>query len=85
VNYWKPLKVREFAIDLTSALKHDCKCNKHNTPPTTSIGNAPYIFVIRVVYRTLRRKIYLKAKSEKAWRFWGLYVHVCRMEMLQEA
>jgi len=33
----------------------------------------------------LRRKIYLKAKSDKAWRFWGLYVHVCKMETLQEA
>jgi RNA-directed DNA polymerase len=33
----------------------------------------------------LRRKIYLKAKTDKAWRFWGLYVHVCKMETLQEA
>jgi len=33
----------------------------------------------------LRRKIYLKAKSDKTWRFWGLYVHVCKMEMLQRA
>jgi len=33
----------------------------------------------------LRRKIYLKAKSDKAWRFWGLYVHVCKMDTLQEA
>lgn len=33
----------------------------------------------------LRRKIYLKAKTDKTWRFWGLYVHVCKMEMLQEA
>ena len=33
----------------------------------------------------LRRKIYLKAKSEKTWRFWGLYVHVCKMETLREA
>jgi len=33
----------------------------------------------------LRRKIYLKAKAEKRWRFWGLYVHVCKMETLQEA
>ena len=33
----------------------------------------------------LRRKIYLKAKSDKTWRFWGLYVHVCRMETLQRA
>ena len=35
--------------------------------------------------RDLRRKIYLKAKSEKTWRFWGLYVHVCKMEVVQEA
>jgi RNA-directed DNA polymerase len=33
----------------------------------------------------LRGKIYLKAKADKAWRFWGLYVHVCKMETLQEA
>ena len=31
----------------------------------------------------LRRKIYLKAKSDKTWRFWGLYVHVCKIEALQ--
>ncbi|MCX8567231.1 MAG: hypothetical protein ON057_001958 [Glomeribacter sp. 1016415] len=28
----------------------------------------------------LRRKIYLKAKAEPSWRFWGLYVHVCNSE-----
>lgn len=33
----------------------------------------------------LRRKIYIKAKAEKTWRFWGLYVHVCKMETLEEA
>lgn len=33
----------------------------------------------------LRRKMYLKAKSEKTWRFWGLYTHACKMETLQEA
>lgn len=33
----------------------------------------------------LRRKIYLKAKSDKAWRFWGLYIHVCKTETLQQA
>ncbi len=38
-----------------------------------------------VSLQDLRRKIYLKAKSEKAWRFWGLYVHVCKMETLREA
>jgi RNA-directed DNA polymerase len=33
----------------------------------------------------LRRRIYLKAKAEPAWRFWGLYVHVCKMETLGAA
>lgn len=33
----------------------------------------------------LRRKLYLKAKAEPSWRFWGLYVHVCKPEILLEA
>ena len=33
----------------------------------------------------LRRGIYVKAKAEPSWRFWGLYVHVCKMDTLQEA
>jgi RNA-directed DNA polymerase len=33
----------------------------------------------------LRRRIYIKAKTETTWRFWGLYVHVCKMETLSEA
>ena len=33
----------------------------------------------------LRRRIYRKAKAEKQWRFWGLYVHVCKMESLRAA
>jgi RNA-directed DNA polymerase len=33
----------------------------------------------------LRRSIYVKAKAEPSWRFWGLYVHVCKMETLREA
>ena len=33
----------------------------------------------------LQRRIYVKAKAEPAWRFWGLYVHVCKMETLREA
>src|SRR5271167_4672641 len=33
----------------------------------------------------LRRRIYVKAKAEPTWRFWGLYVHVCKTETLQEA
>ena len=33
----------------------------------------------------LRRKIYAKAKAEAHWRFWGLYVHVCKRETLRAA
>src|SRR5438552_8294260 len=33
----------------------------------------------------LRRSLYVKAKAEPTWRFWGIYVHVCKMETLQEA
>src|SRR5438270_9863539 len=33
----------------------------------------------------LRRRIYVKAKAEPSWRFWGLYVHVCKRETLTEA
>jgi RNA-directed DNA polymerase len=33
----------------------------------------------------LRRRLYVKAKAEPTWRFWGLYVHVCKRETLQEA
>ncbi len=33
----------------------------------------------------LRRRIYVKAKAQTSWRFWGLYVHVCKTETLREA
>lgn len=33
----------------------------------------------------LRRRIYVKAKADTQHRFWGLYVHVCKMETLCEA
>ena len=33
----------------------------------------------------LRRSLYVKAKAEPSWRFWGLYVHVCKMETLRDA
>jgi RNA-directed DNA polymerase len=38
-----------------------------------------------VSLQDLRRRIYVKAKAEPTWRFWGLYVHICKMETLQEA
>ncbi len=33
----------------------------------------------------LRREIYIKAKAEKHWRFWGLYCHIYKAEVLTEA
>ena len=33
----------------------------------------------------LRRRIYIKAKTDTSWRFWGLYVHVCKLETLEQA
>jgi RNA-directed DNA polymerase len=33
----------------------------------------------------LRRNLYVKAKAEPTWRFWGLYVHVCKTETIYEA
>ena len=32
-----------------------------------------------------RLRLYIKAKAEPGWRFWGLYVHVCKRETLREA
>jgi len=33
----------------------------------------------------LQRRIYAKAKAEPSWRFWGLFVHVCKLETLRAA
>ena len=33
----------------------------------------------------LRRRLYVKAKAEKDWRVWGLYVHVAKEETLHTA
>lgn len=38
-----------------------------------------------IALQELRRRIYWKAKSEKAHRFWGIFVHVTRKETLEEA
>jgi RNA-directed DNA polymerase len=38
-----------------------------------------------ITLQELRRKIYMKAKADKAHRFWGLYVHVCKQSTLLEA
>ncbi len=33
----------------------------------------------------LRRRIYSKAKTEKNWKFWGLYCHISKKEVLRES
>ena len=33
----------------------------------------------------LRRRLNVKAKADKQWRFWGLYVHVAKLETLRAA
>jgi RNA-directed DNA polymerase len=33
----------------------------------------------------LRRRLYVKAKADKPWRFWGLFVHVAKLETLRAA
>ena len=38
-----------------------------------------------ITLQDLRPKLYGKAKAEPRWRFWGLYVHVCKMETLRAA
>lgn len=38
-----------------------------------------------ITLQELRRRIYRKAKAEKRWRFWGLYVHVVKAETLEAA
>jgi RNA-directed DNA polymerase len=55
-------------------------CNgSNNTRGKGEMTKAP------VKLQDLRRSLYVKAKAEPTWRFWGLYVHVCKMETLQEA
>jgi len=39
----------------------------------------------RARWQDLRRRLYVKAKAEKEWQFWGLYVHVVKLETLHAA
>ncbi len=38
-----------------------------------------------ILLQDLRQRLYVKAKAEKPWRVWGLYVHVCKEETLRAA
>ncbi|MCI0410195.1 MAG: hypothetical protein L0191_16835 [Acidobacteria bacterium] len=40
---------------------------------------------VPISLQDLSRRLYAKAKAEPSWRFWGLYVHVCKMETLRKA
>src|SRR5215218_5293819 len=64
--------------------------------PTERRGPAAHAVFIRkggrgemtktpISLQDLRRRLYIKAKTEPSWRFWGLYVHVCKPETLREA
>jgi len=38
-----------------------------------------------ITLQELRKRIYAKAKTEPNWRFWGMYVHICKLETLKYA
>ena len=46
-------------------------------------GNHSVMRKTNINIQDLRRKIYIKAKAEKSWRFWGIYVHVSKLEILE--
>src|SRR5712671_4485497 len=52
---------------------------------TNNMGGKGEMIKAPISLQDLRRSLYIKAKAEPSWRFWGLYVHVCKMETLQEA
>jgi len=56
-----------------------CSNNFNHTGGKGEMTKAP------ISLQDLRRRIYVKAKAEPTWRFWGLYVHICKMETLCEA
>jgi RNA-directed DNA polymerase len=50
-----------------------------------NIGGRGEMIKAPIGLQDLRGRIYAKAKAEPSWRFWGLYVHVCKLETLQAA
>ena len=52
---------------------------------TINMGGRGEMTKTPVSLQDLRRRLYVKAKAESSWRFWGLYVHVCKRETLREA
>jgi RNA-directed DNA polymerase len=53
--------------------------------PQPTLGGRGEMIKAPIDLQDLRKRIYTKAKAEKVWRFWGLYVHVCKKQTLLEA
>jgi len=53
--------------------------------PSTNTGGRGEMTKAPIDLQDLRRRLSDKAKAEPAWRFWGLYVHVCKTDTLREA
>ena len=52
---------------------------------SANMGGKGEMIKAAIDLQDLRRKIYIKAKAEPTWQFWGLYVHVGKMDTLREA
>ena len=49
------------------------------------MGGTDDLTMASISMQDLRRRLYVKAKSDPTWRFWGLNVHVSKLETLHEA
>src|SRR6201995_1432918 len=65
---------------MSAARRGPCICNASNQGE-----GKDEMMKASIDLQDLRRRIYVKAKAEPSWRFWGLYVHVCKMETLRAA
>src|SRR5882762_2774953 len=52
---------------------------------SSSRGGRGAMIKTPITLQDLRRRLYVKAKAEPSWRFWGLYAHVCKRETLRAA
>src|SRR5215471_1479380 len=63
------------------------RARKAETPrqPSLALRCARRTSIPTMSLQDLRRRLYVKAKAETSWRFWGLYVHICKTETLRQA
>ena len=52
---------------------------------SNSMGGKGEMRTAPISLQDLRRSLYVKAKAEPTWRFWGLYVHICKLDTLRAA